>query len=92
MKRSFSNKPRLQRQRSLLRARSPKGVLRANVSSSSSPILPVSLLDLSLNGATHHHLFDFANGFGGVQVLRTHVHAVHDGVAAEQAIGVFQIV
>ena len=92
MKRSFSSKPRLQRQRSLLRARSPKGVLRSNVSSSSSPIVQVSLLDLSLDGAAHHHFFDFSNGFGGVQILRTHVYAVHDGVAAEQAIGVFQIV
>jgi hypothetical protein len=51
-----------------------------------------SLLDLSLDGAAHHHFFDFSNGFGGVQILRAHVNAVHDGVAAEQAIGVFQIV
>jgi hypothetical protein len=45
--------------------------------------LLVSLLDLGLDGAAHHHLFDFANGFGGVEVLGAHIHAVHDGVATE---------
>ena len=34
----FPSKPRLQRQRSLLSARSPKGALRSKVSRSSSPI------------------------------------------------------
>ena len=45
-----------------------------------------------LNGASNHELFDLADGLGGVQTLRAHVHAIHDGVAAEQAVWVFQIV
>jgi hypothetical protein len=43
----------------------------------------------NLNGTHHHHLFDFADGFGGVQTLGAHIDAIHDGVAAEQAVRVF---
>ena len=54
--------------------------------------MPVSLLDLSLDGAAHHHLFDFTDGLGGVQTLGADIDTVHDGVAAEQAVRVFQVV
>ena len=47
---------------------------------------------IASNGAAHHHLFDLANRFGRVEVLRAHVNTVHDGMASEQAIGIFQIV
>ncbi len=45
-----------------------------------------------LDGATHHQFLDLANCLGRVQALRTHVYTVHDGVAAEQTVWVFQVV
>jgi hypothetical protein len=47
---------------------------------------------LYLDCSTNHEFFDFAYGFGGVQAFGADVHAVHDGVAAEEAIRIFQIV
>ena len=40
----------------------------------------------------HHQFLDLADRHRRVQPLRADVHAVHDGVAAEQAIRVFQVV
>ncbi len=40
----------------------------------------------------NHHFLDLADCLGGVQTLGANINAIHDGVAAEQAIGVFQIV
>lgn len=36
--------------------------------------------------------FDFADGAGGVEVFGSNVHAVHNGVAAEQVAGVVGVV
>ncbi len=44
------------------------------------------------DGAAHHQFLDLADGLRGVEALGAHVHAVHDGVAAEKAVGVFQVV
>ena len=46
----------------------------------------------NLYGPLHQHLFELANGACGVQSLRTHIHAIHDGVAAKQPIRIFEIV
>jgi hypothetical protein len=45
----------------------------------------------SENAFGQHH-FDMANGFGGIQPFGTSLGAVHDGVAAEQFVRIFQIV
>src|SRR6185369_10963960 len=42
--------------------------------------------------APDHQLLDLADRLGRVQVLRADVDAVHDAVAAEQAVRVFEIV
>ena len=47
---------------------------------------------LHLNRAAHQHFFDFADGFGWVQLFRAHVHAVHNGMTAEQTVWVVQVV
>jgi hypothetical protein len=44
---------------------------------------------MALNGAGDHHFFDFSNGLGGIEALGAHVHAIHDGVATEEAVRVF---
>jgi hypothetical protein len=49
----------------------------------------IERLVVHLNRATHHQLFDLANGFGGVQTLGAYIDTVHDGVATEQAVRVF---
>ena len=46
----------------------------------------------SSNHTLQDDFFDFADGARGVQVFRTRVHTVHDGVAAEQAVWVVQVV
>lgn len=46
----------------------------------------------SSNHTLQDDFFDFADGACGVQVFRTRVHTVHDGVAAEQAVWVVQVV
>src|SRR5574343_546308 len=79
MNRSFSSKPRRQRHFSVLKERS-------SISS-----VPTTLALVS-DGAGDHHFLDLADGLGRVQTLRAHIDAVHDGVATEQAIGVFQVV
>jgi hypothetical protein len=38
-----------------------------------------------------HQLFDFADGFGGVEAFGAGLGAVHDGVAAVELEGVFNI-
>ena len=45
-----------------------------------------------LHHPPHHHILDLADGRGGVQFFGAYVHAIHDGVAAEQTIRVFQII
>src|SRR5574344_2014436 len=45
-----------------------------------------------LNRAAGDQFLDLADGFSGLEALGAPIHAVHDGVAAEQTIGVFQIV
>ena len=45
-----------------------------------------------LDGAAHHQFLDLADGPGRVQALGANVDAVHDGVAAEQAVRVFEVV
>ena len=45
-----------------------------------------------LNGSFQHNFFNLTDGTGRIQVFRTYVHAVHDGMAAEQTIRVVQIV
>ena len=45
--------------------------------------------NVHLNRAAHHQLFDLANRLGGVQTLGADINTVHDGVATEQAVGVF---
>ena len=44
------------------------------------------------DGAPHHQLLDLADGAGRVELLRTDVDAVHDRVAAEQAVRVLEVV
>ena len=46
----------------------------------------------SSNHTLQDDFFDFADGARGVQVFRTRIHTVHDGVAAEQAVWVVQVV
>lgn len=41
---------------------------------------------------THHHFLDLANRLGRIETLGADIDAVHDGMAAEQAIGIFKIV
>ncbi len=36
----------------------------------------------------HHTMFDEANGFCWVKILRTNISAIHDGMTAEQLIGI----
>jgi len=50
------------------------------------------MLRSALNGAANHQFFDLANGLGGVQTLGAHIDTVHDGVATEKTVGVFQVV
>ena len=45
-----------------------------------------------LDRTQNHHFLDLANRLGRVQPFGANVDAVHDGVAAEQAVGVFQVV
>jgi hypothetical protein len=40
----------------------------------------------------NHHLLDFGDGLGGVEILRAGLGAIHDGVAAVQPERVFEIV
>ena len=42
------------------------------------------------NQMLEHNFLDLPNGFGGIESLGTDIDAVHDGVAAEQAIGALQ--
>src|SRR5262245_18717448 len=73
MNRSFSSRPRRQRQRSLL---------------SSTWVSAIRMSD----GAAHHQLLDLADRLRRVQALRADIDAVHDRVAAEQAVRVFEVV
>src|SRR5690606_36226939 len=45
-----------------------------------------------LDTATHQHFFELADGMRRVQSFWTDVRAIHDRVAAEQAVWIFQIV
>src|SRR4030065_2267962 len=42
--------------------------------------------------ALDHHVLDVADRLGGIELFRADIHAVHDGVAAEQTVRVFQVV
>ena len=92
---SFSSRPRRQRQRNLLNSRIPKGAF----GSKSCKKLSITFMSKGrtvywelLNGPTNHQLFDLANGLCGVQALGAHVHTVHDGVTAKESIGIFEVV
>ena len=47
---------------------------------------------LKLDRPADHQFLDLADRLGRIQALRTDVDAVHDGVATEQAVRVFQVV
>src|SRR5271165_2782006 len=40
----------------------------------------------------HHHAFDLGNGLGRIEMLRTCLRAIHDGVTAVETEGVFEII
>jgi len=42
--------------------------------------------------AMSHHLLDFADGFGGIEILRARLGAIHDGMASIQAKWIFEII
>src|ERR1700721_4428936 len=42
--------------------------------------------------AMSHHLLDFADSLGGLELLRARLGAIHDGVTAVQAEGILQMV
>src|SRR5450830_322898 len=44
------------------------------------------------NGPTDHQFLDLANRLGRVQALGADIDAVHDGVATEQTVRVFEVV
>jgi hypothetical protein len=46
----------------------------------------------SLNRPFQQQVFDFSDRLGGVQAFRADVHAIHDGVAPEQTVGVLEII
>ena len=75
MRRSFSSRPRRQRQRSLLSARSP--IVAAAFHQTAPP---------------HHQLLDLADRLRRIEPLRADVDAVHDRVAAEQPVRIFEVV
>src|SRR5690349_16629815 len=39
-----------------------------------------------------HPILDALNSAGWIQALGAHIHAIHDGMAAEQAIRIFEVV
>ena len=87
---SSSSKPRRQRQRT----RSKATGSRIQDSDRIQP-RPTSDPDpdpASSYRALHHHVLDLADGLGRIQFLRAHIHAIHDGVATEQTIRIFQII
>jgi hypothetical protein len=45
-----------------------------------------------LDSPPNHELFDFPNGLGWVEPLRTDIDAIHDGVASKEAVGILEIV
>ena len=48
--------------------------------------------DQLLYHAFEHDFFDLADGAGGVEMFGANVYAVHDGMAAEQAVGIVEVV
>src|SRR5260370_38110784 len=42
--------------------------------------------------AMRHHLLDFADGLGGIEILRAAFCAIHDGMAAVQAKWILEII
>jgi ERCC4-type nuclease len=50
------------------------------------------VLSIPSNCSANHHVLDLADGLGRVQTLRADVNAVHDGVAAEQAVRILEII
>ena len=42
--------------------------------------------------ALDHHVLDVADRLGRIQLFRAYLHAVHDGVAAEQTVRIFQVI
>src|SRR5258706_12580457 len=55
------------------------------------PLEPFSLDAFHSDGALNQQLLDVIDRLGRIEPLRAHVDAVHDGVAAEQAIRVVQV-
>src|SRR5690606_41191367 len=45
-----------------------------------------------LDGPAHHQFLDLSDCAGRIQPFRADVHAIHDRVAAEQPVRIFQVV
>ncbi len=88
MNRSFSSKPRRQPHLSLLSERSSSRGEYMFVEVSDWIDVTVGFSDCAQN----HHFLDLANGLGRVQALRANIDAIHDGVAAKQAVRIFKVV
>jgi hypothetical protein len=56
------------------------------------PPLFTLTLNYSLDSATNHQLFNLTNSTGRIQTFRADIHAIHNGMAAEQTIWIFQII
>src|ERR1700722_3458077 len=44
------------------------------------------------DSAAHHQFLDLANRLGRIEALRAHIDAIHDGMATEQTVRIFQVV
>src|SRR3546814_8284844 len=84
MIRSFSSKPRRSLQRNPARSSSDSFF----IEDASSLCCAANLL----YGAASHHFLDFADCVRWVQALRTDIGAIHDCVATEQPVRIFQVV
>jgi hypothetical protein len=49
-------------------------------------------LNEGLDSSADHQFFDFANRLCWVESFGAYVNAIHDGVASEESVGIFQIV
>ena len=49
-------------------------------------------LKTALDRATNQHFLDFTDCLGGIQSLRANIDAIHDGMAAEQAVRILEVI
>src|SRR5258708_34681581 len=54
--------------------------------------LPSSWRLAAINGAMSHHLLDFADGLGRIEVFRACLGAIHDGMAPVQPERILEII